>query len=263
MSELLPLFDRLLALGRHFQQVHRPQEAMHFLGRLSALPELPVEIAEEAQARLGEIQLGRKKFRRARRHLSIALLYRSDSARYHYLMAGALAKGRHAEPERALTHYRKAVELDAEQPQWLAELGLLCVQQGQTEEGLGALMEALQLAPNDAEIVGRLVKGLCLAGRRAEAKDVLRAARFRNPRDGRFRLLWQVFMFKRLHRQQAEEQRAKRRVWMSDEGPALLPFKLPLAGPQTEGPPLRQDEPESLPGPHLHRPQRRSDWKHG
>lgn len=263
MSEKLPLFDRLLALGRHFQQVHRTQEAMHYLGRLAAYPQVPAALAEESQARLGEIQLGRKKFRRARKHLSIALLYRPDSARYHYLLATALMKGRYADPERALTHYRKAVEFDPEQPRWLAEYGLCCLGQEQVEEGLGALMQALQLTPNDPDVVGMLVKGLCQTGRRDEAEDVLRAARFRNPKDGRFKLLWQVFMFKRLHRKQAAELRAKQRVWLSDEGPALLPFKLPLAAPQTEGPPLRQDEPEALPGPHLQRPQRRSDWKHG
>ncbi|MBL8792688.1 MAG: tetratricopeptide repeat protein [Planctomycetia bacterium] len=263
MSELLPLFDRLLTLGRHFQQIHRPQEALHYLGRLAAFPQVPAALAEESQARLGEIQLGRKRYRRARKHLAIALLYRPESARYHYLLGSALAKGRHAEPERALEHYRKAVELDTEQPRWLAEFGLLCVQQGETDEGLGALMQAVQQAPNDPDVVGRLVKALCLAGRRAEAKDVLRAARFRNPRDGRFRLLWQVFMFKQLHRKQTGERRAQQRSWMSDEGPALLPFRLPTTEPQSEGPLRREDEPEALPGPHLHRPQRRPDWKHG
>src|SRR5262249_38597035 len=112
MSGTLNLIDRLLALGRNLHQHQQDDEALDHLGRLASFHELPAEVAEEVQVCLAEIHLQRQRYRRARRHLAIALLYRPDSARYHYLMATALAKGQHREPERALEHYQRSLELD-------------------------------------------------------------------------------------------------------------------------------------------------------
>jgi Tfp pilus assembly protein PilF len=241
MSGTLNLFDRLLALGRNYQQLQQHREALHYLGRLAAFHDLPPEVAEEAQVSLAEIYLRRRQYRRARRHLTVALLYRPDNARYHYLMARALAKGRRADPERAAAHYEKSLELDAEQPRCLADFGLLCLRLDRTEEGLGALARAVDLTANDPATVAKLAKGLCRAGRVEEAQSVLRAARFRNPHEGRFRQLYNDFLFRRLREAQAATRK---------DSEALLPF-------------ARQDDAEPLPGPHRHRLKRRSDWKHG
>ena len=260
MSGMLNLIDRLLAMGRNLHKFQQNREALHCLGRLAAFHELPPEVAEEAQVCLAEIHLKRRRYRHARRHLSIALLYRPDSGRYHYLMATALAKGRHAEPERAIEHYRRSLECDPDQPGCLAEFGWLCVYEGKIEEGLGALSRAVQLTPNDPNVVVKLVKGLCRAGRAREAKSVLRSARFRNPRDARFRRLWNNFLFRRVY----AKQRAALRTagsWTENGGPVLLPFLQPETAKPASG--IRKDETHPLPGPHQRRPLPRSDWKHG
>ena len=57
MSMTLNLVDRLLARGRHFQQLGRDHDAIDTLGRLSQFASLPAEVAEETQARLAEINL--------------------------------------------------------------------------------------------------------------------------------------------------------------------------------------------------------------
>src|SRR4030095_10131821 len=74
----------------------------------------------------------------------------------------------------------------------------LYLQLGRTGEGVSVLRKALTLSPNDPVIIGKLVEGLCLADRAHEARDVLRAARFRNPRDARFRKVWNDFQFQQL-----------------------------------------------------------------
>jgi tetratricopeptide (TPR) repeat protein len=260
MSGTLNFIAYLLSTGRNLRKLHQDRAALGYLTRLAALHDLPADVAEEAQALLADIHLKQRRYRRARRHLSIALLYRPESARYHYLMATSLERGRHRDEKRAAAHYQKALQFDAEQPRCLASFGLLCLRLGRTEEGLGALTRAVDLAPNDPRIVARLVKGLCRARRPREALSVLRAARFRNPRDGRFRRLYNDFLFRRLRQKQAASRRSAEAPL--DSVRACLPFVRPdaaMALPQN----LRQDEAEPLPGPHRRRPQRRSDWKHG
>ena len=263
MSGTLSFIDRLLILSRHLHQRQRPWAALRYLTRLAALPDLPAAVAEEAQLRLAEIYLGQRKYRRARRHLTSALLYRPDSARYHYLMATALARGRYADLDRAAVHYRKALDIEGDEPLYLADFGRLCLRQGDTEEGLGALMRAVQLAPNDPDIVGRLVKGLGAADRWDEAEEVVRAARFRNPRDLRFEQLWNRLRFRRLRKRQQAQNRTTRSFLKADD-PVLLPFvRWRPAEPAPTVAQVRQDAAEPLPAPHGRRPIRRSNRKHG
>jgi Flp pilus assembly protein TadD len=260
MSGTLPFIDRLLAIAGNLQHRHQDREAIRYLGRLAALPDLPRDVAEEVQVRLAEMQLQRCRYRRARRHLAIALLYRPECARYHYLMGAALSQGCDAEPERAIQHYRRSLVLDADQPRCRAELGWLLVREGQCGEGLAELQQAAGQAPDDPAILRQLVRGLCRGRRPREAMAVLRAARFRRPRDARIRRLYQDFMFRRLCARQRADRRAAS-IWNNEAGPVLLRFVQPDAASSLCS--VRLDEPQSLPGPHQRRPSRRPDWKHG
>jgi hypothetical protein len=76
------------------------------------------------------------------------------------------------------------------------------------------------MAPEDAGVVGKLAKGLRLAGRGNEARQELRAALFRNSKAPRFRKLWAEYQLDALRRREAG--RASRRGL--EEGPVLLPF---------------------------------------
>jgi tetratricopeptide (TPR) repeat protein len=224
MSRTLNLADRLLALGRTFQDLGRDRDALDVLGQLSRFRELPAQVAEETQRRLGEIQLRRGRFRRARRYLGTALLYRPDSARYHYLMALALDTEEKGEPERAIAHYRKSLELDPQQSECLAHLGVLLVHQGQTEEGLQALCRAVELAPSDAAPVRRLAEALREVATAEAARRVLLAALFRNSRDARFRKLWTDFQYQQLWQQQQDRRTEKAASEGGEASPVLLPF---------------------------------------
>lgn len=260
MSGTLSLIDRLLLLAKNCQKAHQNRTALSYLSRLAALPDLPAELAEEVQVRLGEMQLQQRRFRRARRHLAIALLYRPECARYHNLMAESLSRGSSADPVRAIGHYRQSLALDAEQPRCRANLGRLLFRQGQLAEGLAELRQAAEQAPDDPEIIKGLIWCLCRARRPREAMAALRAARFHNPRDERFRQLYNDFRFRRLRARQRCQRRSES-IWNNGDGAVLLPFVRPEV-PSSAGN-VRHDAPHALPAPHRRRSARRSDRKHG
>jgi tetratricopeptide (TPR) repeat protein len=228
MSMTLNLADRLLSAGRNFQTLGRNQDALEALNRLAGFRDLPAAIAEETQARLAEIHLARGKYNRARRHLTAALVHKPQSARYHYLMAMALASDVTADRQRAAEHYRRSLEIDPQQPTCLGEFGLLALRLGQPEEGLASLRRAAEMAPSDVRALGRLVQGLGEEGRWEEARKLVRAAIFRNPKSADFRRLWEDFQYGELRRQQIA--RAGKGASVEDDGPTLLPFVRPPAG---------------------------------
>lgn len=222
MMATLNLVDRVLAMGRRYQEVGRHRDAVTIFTRLARFRSLPSEAAEETQSRLAEIHLKRRKYKQARRHLTAALRHQPDNARYHYLLATALCAEEGADPERAGEHYRRALELDPGHVKCLADYGQLLVRLGQTEEGLTRLREAAERAPEDIEVLGKLVKGLRLSGRTDEARSVLQKAMFRNGRSPRFRKLWDEFRFQQARRSAERMQQADNEE--QGDQPVLLPF---------------------------------------
>jgi tetratricopeptide (TPR) repeat protein len=222
MPATLNLVEHILALGRRYQELGRHRDALQVFTRLCSFRNLPADAAEEAQVCLAELHLKRRRFSRARRHLTAALQYQPKSARYHFLMATALHSDDRGDLERAAEHFRQALELEADNVRCLAEYGLLLIRMSQNEEGLNHLRRATELAPEQADILGKLVKGLRLSGRSDEARSALRAGLFRNSRNRRFRKLWNDFQIDALRRRQ--ETGRLRRSRGKDDGPVLLPF---------------------------------------
>ena len=147
MTTTLNLVDHLLALGRKYQEVGRFADAEDVLGRLAGFRELPADAAEEAQARLADLHLRRRKYGRARRCLAAALTHRPDSARYHLLMATALQADDRGDLQRADDHYRRSLELDPQQVKGKSDSGLLAVRLGRTDEGLARLRRPWKRPP--------------------------------------------------------------------------------------------------------------------
>ena len=254
----LNLFDHVLAMGRRYQDAGATRDALRVLGRLASFRDVPAATAEETQVRLAELQLKRRKFARARRHLAAALSYQPDSARLNHLMATATQADDRGDLDRAGEYFRRAIQLDPEHVPCLAEGGLLAIRLGQTEEGLALLRRALERDPDNADVVAKLVKGLRLAGKGDEARAVLRAAVFRNPRAPRFRQLWDEFQFQQA-RQRQDGERRRQHARGEGEEPVLLPFVRPQrdepAGPRLDGP-------ATVGRPHLVRRTRRANQRH-
>lgn len=247
MSTKLKLIDHLLARTQELAK-QDDDEALAVLERLATFHAVPAEVAEMAQASLAEIMVRRKKWTRARRHLAVALLYRPDCARYHYLMAMALAGGRKNDPERAREHYQKALELDPEMTDCLADFGLFCLSQGDADEGIETLQRAVDQSPDDPALLDRLVEALGTIRRRDEARTLLLHARFRHPRDARYEQLWNDFRF-----QEVVEAQPPRQTRPTTKRPraelVLLPFvRLKQSAKRAT---IRRDGPATLPAPHV------------
>jgi predicted Zn-dependent protease len=263
MSRTLNLIRRLLARGRKLHKLNVDREALLGLSRLSSFRELPPGVAEEVQRRLAELLLKQGKYPRARRHLAALLHHRPENPHYHYLMARAVEGDPRADPGRATRHYRQALALEPRHPRYLAGFGLAALRAGKAREGLDSLRRALEVAPDDPAVVGKAVDGLGQRRRYREALRVLRAAMFRNPREPRFRSLWNEVCFRQAH---AAQQARRSAAAAEGEGPVLLPFVQPAVG---TSPPVgglkifrHDDAAPTLPHPHFPRPARRPDQKH-
>jgi Flp pilus assembly protein TadD len=250
-SRTLGFVDHLLCRGRHFQQLGRTHDALRIFTRLAGLRELPAAVAEEAQYRLGELQLRHKKTARARRHLAAALRYAPDNPRYHFLLAQAFDDDRDGEPVRAADHYRDSLAQDSAQPDVLCAYGSLALRLNRTEEALECLRAAAKLAPDDAGILGKVAAGLRTAGHADEARSLLLSARFRHPRDRLYERLWNDYQFHAARRAQAD---ARADGADDRDGPVLLPFvrpePAPAPRPTVAGRIIRADGPTAGAPPH-------------
>ncbi len=265
MSRTLNLLEQLLSRGRKLQDLGRSDDAASVLVRLAGLQELPAEVAEEAQIRLAELHLRRRRYSQARRHLAAALILRPDNARYHYLMGNALELDDNADPQRALEHYRRSLEIDPDQPRCLSDLGLLALEMGEDDEGIRALRQAVELAPDDADAVGKLAEGLCLLERFDEARLLLRAALFRNSRDYAFQRLWNDFQFQQSRQEQHSALELDLLRWDAIEQPRVLPFVRPPSDGEQNGSSrkiFRRDNASKPAKPHTSYPTPQSDRKH-
>jgi tetratricopeptide (TPR) repeat protein len=245
MGATLSLFDHLLARGRRYRASGRLTDSIRVLERL-ALAEPPADVAEQAHALLAEAFLKGGRYRRAKSHLTTALDFAPDNARYEYLLARA-CRALH-QVERALAHYRRSLEQEPNQVRCLTEYGLLLVRGGQTDEGLERLREAVEMAPHDPLPIARLVRGLRLAGRPDEARTAARTALFRNGRSLEFLQIWRDLQFREAARRQtmARPRKARRGKRQAN----VLPF-VRIAAERKTGIAVRQDAPAVLSAPHF------------
>lgn len=257
-NKTLPIRDHLLRLGRNLFDLGQTQRAARIFERLSSLPELPADLAAQTQYLLAEVHARTQQFRKARRHLAAALAYGPDEVEYHYMMATLIDADDDCEPRRALEHYRTALDLDPEYSQCLADYGACALKAGETREGLKALRRAGELAPDDPEVIETVVEGLRQAGKSDEAKQLLRAALFRNPRASRFRELWNRHQFELLKSQQREIREVNE---APRQGPVILPFVRPERTRRVGRKHVRRDGPSGTPEPHLPMPTRETSKK--
>lgn len=254
MKATLNLVDHLLARGQHFQTLGRTQDALDMFTQLAGFRQLPREAAGDVQSRLGELYLKRRRYKRAARHLGIALRYQPNEAHLHHLLGVACQAGGKGDLEKAALHYHRALELDGDRIDTLLAFGLLCIQLGRVEEGIGQLRRAAELTPDNPEVVGKLARGLCQSSQADEARQVLRAALFRNSRHPRFRRLWSNFQFQQVRLHQQMQQMNRQRFDAAEREPVILAFVRPtedLAQGTKGKNGIRIDGPATLPAPHF------------
>jgi tetratricopeptide (TPR) repeat protein len=255
MHVTINLFDHLLERGRRYQEAGRYRDALAVFARLCGFRAIPAEVAVQAQGRLGELHLRRRKFIRARRYLTAALRHRPDDAQHHHLMGLACQEEDRGNLQRAAGHYRRSLKLDPTNVKCLVDFGLLAIRLGRHKEGLARLRAAVALAPDDPGVTAKLVKGLRHLGKPDEARAEVRAALFRNPRDPRFRRLWNEYQYRELRRKQSASRGGSESV--AGDEPVLLPFVRP--GKYERAPQVRHDGPAAVSPPHKPRTPRRAN----
>jgi tetratricopeptide (TPR) repeat protein len=260
MSRTLNLVTSLLARGRKLRRLGVTQEAFLLFSRLAGLAMLPGAAAQVVQKHLALIQLKRRRYAQARRHLAAVLTHEPGNAMWHYRMAQAVAADPRCDRGRAVAHCRRAAELAPKHAGYLSTFGLLALRRGLAKKALAALRQAAALAPNEPRVLRRVARGLCLLRRAEEARSVLLAALFRNAGDHRFRALWRRFQFEQLYGRQVK---ARRQATVCEGGASLLPFARPCTNlPAGEVSDVRKDAPAMLPAPHMPCPVWRPDQRH-
>jgi tetratricopeptide (TPR) repeat protein len=250
MTKTLPFTQYVLGMGRNLQALGQDGAAARLLNRLSLFRDLPSDLAGETYLRLAEMHLDQRQYKQARRRLTAVLALQPDNARAHYLMAEAALEEVARDPRRAMLHYRHCTRLEPDNPNYWCALGELAMYQGDTARGLAALRRAERLAPDDVEVLRQVIKGLRGEGAVAEAKQMLRAALFRHPRDKRFQSLWSEHQFEVLH--ETQEELGQRWKLAQKNSPILLPFVRPLVSenpPRADAKRIRLDPPSGTPGP--------------
>lgn len=256
MKRTLKVTDVLLRKARKLHRLGLHLPALRILTRLGRLRDLPPRRAGEVQRRLAHLHLRCRRLRRCRKHLSAALVHQPDDARCHYLLGQVIAADVRCDPRRALSHYRRALQLEPDNPRPLSALGLLAVQQDQMPRGLAALRRATRLAPDDPVVLRRHVRALWYLRRPQEAGALLRTALFRNPANLLIRQLWEDFQFRLLRQRQRRRQLLQHR----DTEPCLLPFAISSDLDQ-DNRTIRVDGPATLAAPHLRLSAWRSDQR--
>jgi tetratricopeptide (TPR) repeat protein len=262
MSMTLNLCEHLLYEGRRFWTLGVDRRALRTFSHLAALPDLPSDVAEETQLRLAELSLKQRKFAKARRHLAVALAIEPANPESHFRLASSYAEDNRGDRQLAMRHFRRSVQLDPENPLYLCEAGLFAVGCGEIDQGLKWLRQAADLAPDDADVIGDVVRGLQEIGQEDEAKGIARAAFFRNSRNPRFQRLWNDIRFQQLRERQKRIQKGRIVRRAVAEGRICLPFlKLTVETPAGRKL-VRRDGPSGTPPPHLRQMARLSRQKH-
>ncbi len=222
MSHTLNLVAALLATARDLQAAGRYQAAIDLLQRLIALGQLTHAVAEDAHSRLADLYAELEQYKKARRHLTIALTFRPQHAAYHHRMGMWIECDPDAGISRAGRYYREAVRGEPDNADYWADYGAYLLNAGRLRSGRAAVRRAFRLANHDAELVATITAALRDADLWDDARRLLRLARFQHPRDRRFRALWQQHQFERLCAEQ--KGRAGASGSRGDSRPPVVPF---------------------------------------
>jgi len=204
MGRMLNLLESVITRARHLQDLGRTNDALLLLCRHASQPNLPALVAAETHHLIGELCLNLQHHRKARKHLSTAIRLLPTDAAAHHLMAQAIDRDPEVDAQMASRHYRRALDLNPNDPKLLSDAGLFQVEMGRSEKGLTLLRHAVEIAPDDFEVLQSLLTALAELNRFDEARSELNKARFRLGRNLRFLQLDSDLEFEESRRRQRE-----------------------------------------------------------
>jgi len=223
MSRMLTFFESGFASATALADSGRYTAARRALSGLRAVCDLDPDHELHLHAKAAEWAMRSERFSEARKHLRRALKLDPTDAAGHF----ALGRAHEADPfgcdRMAARRYRKAIQLNANEPKYRAALGRALVRVDNVLAGVKILRRAAEAAPSDPEVLEIVSEGLREAGRAEEAFRVMSHARFLAPDDRAIKKLWDRSRFGLT----ASSQQARRQNDAPTRpigNPAVLPF---------------------------------------
>jgi Flp pilus assembly protein TadD len=223
MGRMLNLLESVVTRARQLQDVGRTHDALSLLRRHANQPELPAPMAAETHHLMGELCLNLQQHRQARKHLATAIRLQPRDATVHHMMANAIDRDPEIDAQAASRYYRSALELAPNDPALLTDAGLFHVDMGRSGKGLTMLRLAVELAPDDMNVLQSLLVALGELDRFDDARTEINAARFRHARNPQFLKLVSDLEFQETRRQQKKSRPVAEVRDPADA--AILPFR--------------------------------------
>jgi len=254
MGRTLNWFDALLASARRQFESHQYGEVCRMLGRLAMPAGERFQDSEEILSLFVEASLKLGRFKDARRSARALIADNADVAKYHHLLARAIESDPQVDCRHAAKHYRRAIELDPRNIEYLCDAGEFAVSLGRDETGLAWLRRAHDLAPDSMPVLKKLVEGLCEAERLDEARELMRNVQFRHGRSPEYQEMRSSVEFRILNASQDN-------AVVEDEQRTVLPFVRIVAAEKRPARKWRADA-AATSRPHFPRVLRRSQARH-
>jgi Flp pilus assembly protein TadD len=201
MSRMLSLFDDGLAAAAHLFQTGRTTRAAATLTQLRGGAGTTADAVKVLRA-AAAVAVTAEKYRRARKLLREAIALAPTDAGLWFEMGRAFEDDPHGCDRKAVRRYKKAAQLNANDPKHKAVLGRAMVRINEIGSGVRQLCRAAEAAPTDADVLGVVAEGLREAGRAELAFQLLSKARFLAPADRGIEHLWSRAKFDMLAQQQ-------------------------------------------------------------
>lgn len=189
MSRMLSLLDGGLAAAAHHYLTGRAAHAAATLSQLRGGTDSPAEGVRVLRA-AAAVAFGQEKYRRARKLLREAIALAPTNAGLWFEMGRAHEDDPHGCDRKAARRYKKAAQLNANEPKYKAALGRAMVRINEVGSGVRVLCRAADAAPTDPDVLGVVAEGLREAGRAELAFKLLSKARFLAPTDRGIEHLW-------------------------------------------------------------------------
>lgn len=240
MSRMLAYFESGLASAEALAKSGRVSAAREALRRLRAASDTAPSTEHRYHTTAADYAMRTGRHHEARQHLRRAVeLAPNDAAGWY-----ALGQAHECDPfgcdRMAVRRYRKAHQLNANQPIYRAALGRALVRVDNVQAGVKILCKAAEAAPSDPEVLEIVTEGLREAGQPEVAFRLMSHARFLAPSNTAIKKLWDRSRFGlTAATQEARRENEERAKPRSAESPAVLPF-LRVSGGST-GNKIRHD----------------------
>lgn len=238
MSRTLSLLDGGMATAATQYLTGRTTRAASTLALLRGGADTPADAVRVLKA-AAAVAASDEKYRRARKLLRDALAFAPTDAGLWFEMGRAYEDDPHGCDRKAARRYKKAAQLNANEPKFKATLGRAMVRINEVGRGVRQLCRAADAAPTDADVLGVVAEGLREAGRADLAFKLLSKARFLAPTDRGIEHLWARAKFDML----AQQQKGDR---------CDTPSSIPMLRVFNAAPPPRTDN-SHPPTPHIAR----------